>query len=93
MDFWEEEIEKAWKRVGGRCECKRDGHGHDRPHNKELIWEKRNGRGKGRWHAHHRDEDKENIELSNCEILCGKCHGLTFIKSYEKKWKCERTPD
>lgn len=46
MAFSEETISKAWRRAGGRCECKRVSHGHPYiRHNKQLVLKNR-GRGR-----------------------------------------------
>ena len=79
MAFSDETILQAWKRAGGKCECRRASHNH--PYircNKELVWENR-GReeGRGAWEAHHINSEGGDT-LSNCEILCWDCHLKTF---------------
>lgn len=79
MAFSEETVEEAWKRAGGRCECRRTTHNHSYVRcNKELVWENR-GRetGRGAWEAHHRSSIGGD-SLSNCEILCWDCHKATL---------------
>lgn len=77
MAFPQSVIDDAWSRSGGKCECKRTGHGHTGRCNRTLIY---NDRGKddssGCWEAHHIDPDGPDT-LSNCEILCCDCHKKT----------------
>jgi len=78
MAFPDSVVEDAWKRAGGRCECRR--HSHKHPYvrcNKELVWENRGRDGRGKWEAHHRSTTRGDT-LSNCEILCWDCHSRTF---------------
>jgi hypothetical protein len=71
-------VEWAWKRSGGCCECKRTAHDHDsvRCCNK-LIKQNRGREMEGAWEAHHINSNGAAI-LSNCQILCWKCHKSTF---------------
>jgi 5-methylcytosine-specific restriction endonuclease McrA len=78
MSFPQDVINAAWKRAGGRCECKRQCPEHlGRRCNKELD-PKNNVSGK-KWHAHHivSQEAGGSDTLENCEILCIKCHENT----------------
>jgi len=79
MAFSDEVVAQAWRRAGGKCECRRTTHGHLYMRcNKELVWENR-GReeGRGAWEAHHISSTGGDT-LSNCEILCWDCHQRTF---------------
>jgi len=78
MAFSEETILKAWRRAGGKCECRRVSHEH--PYircNKQLVWENQGREGRGAWEAHHRSATGGD-GLSNCEILCWYCHSRTL---------------
>ena len=82
MTFSDETVRRAWIRAYGRCECRREGHGHPFVRcNKELVWDNR-GResGRGAWEAHHRTsvDSGGTDDLSNCEILCWDCHSKTL---------------
>lgn len=82
MAFSDETVLAAWKRAGGKCECRRVSHNHGyNSCDKELVWENR-GResGRGAWEAHHITSVQAggNDSLSNCEILCWDCHQKTF---------------
>lgn len=81
MAFPSSVIEGAWKRSGGKCECRRTtcGHGKSRC-NQELIWSARGDDSKpGGWEAHHKTAVASGgaDTLSNCEILCIPCHKNT----------------
>ena len=74
MVFSDEVVKKAWKRSGGRCECRRKTHGH--PYircPKNLVWKNRGREGRGAWEAHHISRTGGD-GLSNCQILCWECH-------------------
>jgi hypothetical protein len=82
MAFSEEVVRQAWKRAGGKCECKRSLHSHSNGRcSKELVFENR-GRegGRGAWEAHHKVSVSAGggDTLSNCEILCWECHKKTL---------------
>ena len=78
MGFPIEVVEAAWKRAGGRCECRRKTHEHYYGRcNKELVWENRGREGRGKWEAHHIVSGGPDT-LSNCEILCWDCHSRTL---------------
>ena len=82
MAFSDETVLAAWKRSGGKCECRRVSHNHLYNHcGKELVWNNR-GResGRGAWEAHHRTSIhvSGSDSLSNCEILCWDCHKRTL---------------
>jgi len=77
MAFTKEVILEAWKRSGGRCECRRTTHNH--PYircNKDLVWDNQGREGRGKWEAHHINSNGPDV-LSNCEILCFDCHTKT----------------
>lgn len=78
MAFFDEVVAQAWKRAGGRCECRRTTHNHPYVRcNKELVWENRGRESRGAWEAHHISSTGDDT-LSNCEILCWDCHQRTF---------------
>lgn len=85
MSFPDKIIEQAWERANGRCECERKTCGHTYKCNRQLS---RNARGDDDspygWEAHHKTavENGGDNSLSNCEILCIKCHKNT--RSYGK---------
>ena len=71
-------VEKAWNRSGGRCECRRKGHGHPYGRCPKTLVKKNRGReGRGKWEPHHTSRTGPDT-LSNCEILCWDCHSLTL---------------
>jgi 5-methylcytosine-specific restriction endonuclease McrA len=73
-DFSEATMSAALSAAGRRCQCTREGHGHDRRRcNVELS-------GTGRdTHYHHITSELAggSNTLSNCEVLCIKCHQAT----------------
>lgn len=77
MAFPQSVVEEAWKRAGGRCECRRVTHGHAIPHRKRLSWGNRGRVGWGKWEPHHKWAGGPD-SLSNCEILCWDCHRQTL---------------
>jgi len=78
MAFPESVVEAAWRRAGGRCECRRRSHNHSYVRcNKQLVWDNRGREGRGKWEAHHRNRTGGDT-LSNCEILCWDCHTATL---------------
>lgn len=79
MVFPDSVVSEAWRRAGGRCECTRVSHPDHlgRKCGKALVWANRGRDGQGAWEAHHRVSTGPDT-LSNCEILCWKCHSLTF---------------
>lgn len=70
-------IDAVWQRAKGRCECTENCHSSSNRCNK--ILDPKNAASGQEWHAHHINSDGEPI-LSNCKILCIKCHENT--KSY-----------
>ena len=77
MAFSDPVISDAWKRSGGRCECKRVTHDH--PYGRcpnTLVWGRRGQDRSDGWEAHHRAAGGGDT-LSNCEILCTPCHEKT----------------
>lgn len=76
MAFSEETVRQAWNRAGGKCECRRTNCGHGGRCNKELLLGSRGTESNYGWEAHHEDSNGDN-SLTNCEILCQKCHKNT----------------
>jgi hypothetical protein len=74
MAFSDNIIELAWKRAGGKCECKRWAHKHVPVRcGKELVFANRGREGQGRWEAH-KVSPKVADTLYNCEIICADCY-------------------
>ncbi len=73
MAFSEATKDLAFARSGGRCECRRTGHGHAaRCHTRVMR------RGAGTEYNHvHASRLGGSDGLSNCEVLCERCHVLT----------------
>jgi hypothetical protein len=67
-------VESACQRAGGRCECKRDYHGHIEGRcGQRLEWVNRGRHGDGMWEA--RRISPYAIDSSEgYEILCWDCH-------------------
>ena len=76
MAFADSVIRDAWRRSGGRCECKRAGHVHTGRCPKQLSPRRRGSELAGGWEAHHVVANGGDT-LSNCEILCQSCHKST----------------
>ncbi len=71
MQFSERTVREAWRLAQGRCECQREGHGHEGRCNRELRWERQGFLGEGGWQADRWDgEDTPE----NCEVLCMECY-------------------
>ncbi len=69
---------EAWKRAGGKCECKRWTHSHNVARcGKELVWENRGKAGDGRWEAR-RSNNPGTDTPNNYEILCSECYKLAL---------------
>ena len=81
MAFSSTVISDAWKRSGGKCECCRTTCGHGtRRCNKTLVFSARgDDNAVGGWEAHHKTAVASggSDTLSNCEILCIRCHKNT----------------
>ena len=74
MAFPDDVVVQAWKRSGGKCECKGWKHNHKFARcNAQLIPAMRRQEGQGRWEAH-RINRRGDDTLSNCEILCWDCY-------------------
>ncbi len=74
MSFPENVLEQAWKRAGGKCECRRWNHKHSIVRcGKELVKANRGKDGQGRWDARRIDKSGEDT-LTNCESLCADCY-------------------
>lgn len=79
MAFTQKTKDEAFKRSGGRCECTRQHSGEgSAPHHGGRcpnIFTKDGGE----WEAHHKTAVSSGGDdtLSNCEVLCIKCHQLT----------------
>ena len=67
-------IEKAFKRSGGKCECRSWTHNHNVVRcGQDLIWERHGKEGKGRWEARCINP-KVPESASSYEILCADCY-------------------
>jgi hypothetical protein len=79
MTFPESVVEQAWRRAGGRCECRQGRlHSHLQTRcDEHLIRENRGRSGGGGWEAC-RISTLHGYTVTNCQILCWHCHqGLT----------------
>ncbi len=77
-EFPDSIVEQAWVRSGGYCECERTTHGHTGKCHKILLKGDRGNRSDTFcWEAHSKSELHLD-SLSDCEILCCKCHYATF---------------
>jgi 5-methylcytosine-specific restriction endonuclease McrA len=67
-DFPESVKAVIYQQAGGRCQCRRQGHGHDGARC-----------GKSGTHYHHITAESVGggNTASNCELLCADCHRLT----------------
>lgn len=70
MAFSEDVKNQAYRRAGGKCECRRDACGHAGRCNTAL---------ERTWEAHHRLSVSAGgaDTLNNCEALCIRCHQNT----------------
>ena len=77
MAFPGQIVAEAWAMAMARCECTRTS--HDRLGKcTQMLKIRVQGEGRlGGWEAHHIDPDGPGT-LSNCEILCQKCHKATL---------------
>jgi 5-methylcytosine-specific restriction endonuclease McrA len=78
MAFSEATKDEAYKRSGGRCECTRLHPGiTSAPHHGGRCTTTFTRY--GNWEAHHKTAVSSggSDNLSNCEVLCKKCHELT----------------
>ena len=73
MVFSDYVIQQAWRRSGGRCECRRLAHNHPVRCDKELKLANRGKEGQGRWEARPIDKALGDT-VPNCEILCADCY-------------------
>jgi hypothetical protein len=74
MAFTDYVLQQAWKRAGGKCECRRWTHNHSVVKcGKELVLANRGKEGPGRWEVRRIDKAVGDT-LSNCEILCADCY-------------------
>lgn len=69
MAFSELVKKQALRRSGGRCECRRSGHGHIGRCSARLT--------KPEFHHIHAQNQGGHDGLSNCEVLCTACHRRT----------------
>jgi len=78
MAFSDKTKDEAYARSGGRCECTRQHAGMaDAPHHGGRCTKAFTRQ--GNWEAHHKVAVSSggSDNLSNCEVLCTKCHELT----------------
>lgn len=71
MAFSESTKDLAFKRSGGRCECERESHGHTGRCPTRVT---RHG---AQYHHKHAESLGGSDSLSNCEVLCVRCHKQT----------------
>ena len=73
MAFSDELVRAAWSRSGGRCECHREGHGHEGRCRQTLLWNLRGAlSASGGWDAIRRTTWGTDV-LANAEIRCAAC--------------------
>ncbi|NLF01860.1 MAG: HNH endonuclease [Anaerolineales bacterium] len=78
MAFPESVVREAWTRSGDRCECRRTRHSwHSGRCSQHLGWDDRGKEKSTGWEAHHVAAGGPDT-LSNCEILCQRCHKATL---------------
>ena len=77
MAFSREVVAEAWNRCGSRCACTRSAHGHTGRCPQVLRREMRSKEGFGGWEPGRIDPSGSET-LSNCQILCQKCHKATL---------------
>ena len=80
MVFADSVLREAWRRAGGRCECKRTAHDHYGRCNEQLVWESRGREGHGKWVEHSKSGLYED-SVSDCQILCRNCFTISFQPS------------
>ena len=73
MPFSEETKKLAFRRSGGRCECRRKNHGHLFGRCAALLWSRRSAE----FHHVNAEAGGGHDGLSNCEVLCPSCHKKT----------------
>lgn len=66
------EVNKAWDRAGGCCECEEEGHGHDGKCGHRCIYMMQGGANAAGWEAVVIDPDKPLV-AENCKIVCRTC--------------------
>jgi len=64
-------LQAAWRRAGGRCECKQVAHGHSGRCDLELNWGLRGSSMEGGWEADVRPGSADI--LANIAIVCMDC--------------------
>lgn len=72
MAFTEQVKDQAFRRAGGRCECRRKEHSHLTGHCWSLM-----SRSAAQFHHVHAFARGGTDALSNCEVLCRSCHKKT----------------
>ena len=79
--FPDDVVEAAWKRSGSRCECTREHSWHKGRRCPQTLKKEHRGddtKSTG-WETHHKTSQASggSDTLSNCEILCMRCHKAT----------------
>ncbi len=73
MPFSHEVLLEAWARSDGRCECQREGHGHQGRCNRQLMWTLRSSTSTSSgWEVRRRTSWGMDV-LTNCVVLCAAC--------------------
>ena len=67
-------VEKAWERSGGKCECKRPGHGHTGRCNQPLQKPQKAHMASSYGWKVNSVSGVFKKDLADCEILCIKCY-------------------
>jgi hypothetical protein len=79
MAFSHEILLEAWAQAKGRCECQREGHGHDGHCGKALLWTMQGADAGAGWFAVRRTSWGTDV-LANCVILCAACGTLQPVR-------------
>ena len=82
MFFSNRTLREAWKLARARCECQRDGHGHQDRCGEPLSWEYCELIAPGGWQAGLWRPLNEGGQDSadNCEIICWKCAAASLAE-------------
>ena len=81
MSFTNLDVQQAFIRSGGICECIKQTHNHITGRcSNQVIWLNRGRYRAGAWEANHKNrvESGGHSGISNLEILCWPCHRETF---------------
>ena len=83
MAFSPEVLDQAWKRAGGKCECRSLTHEHGFNQCAKLLnWHRKGQREAEGWEAGYKTplETGGDETLANCEIRCWECELLIKVQ-------------